>query len=299
MKQSVGIIGLGRMGGGVAQSLSQKGFTVYGYDPYQPKELLGVTKVADMHEILSWTRRVLLLVPAGEAVDGALATLLFAQQQNKVDGLVVVDGGNSLYIDSQQRATALDQHGIGFVDAGLSGGVHGLKNGYCVMAGGDEKNIAAVADVLVAIAAPNGYAHVGPPGAGHFVKMVHNGIEYGMLQAYAEGIHLLKDGPFKDLDLAQVSKLWEQGSVIRSWLLELLTQVLADKEKIENTSGEIHENGTGRWTLQQAKKHKVPLSVIEESLNVRSWSRQSGGNFATVLVALLREAFGGHAVEKK
>lgn len=299
MKQSVGVIGLGRMGGGVAQSLAQKGFSVYGYDPYQPKELPGVTKVADMAELLSWTRRVLLLVPAGEAVDGALATLLFAQKQIQTEGLVIVDGGNSLYTDSQQRATALAEHGIGFVDAGLSGGVHGLKNGYCVMAGGSVIDIEVVQDVLQAVAAPDGYAHVGPAGSGHYVKMVHNGIEYGMLQAYAEGMHLLKDSPFNDLDLAQVSKLWEQGSVIRSWLLELLTEVLADKEKLESTSGEIHENGTGRWTLQEAKKRKVPVAVIEEALKVRSWSRQSGGNYATVLVALLREAFGGHAVEPR
>lgn len=299
-KQAVGVIGLGRMGGGVAQRLAQHGFPVYGYDLYAPNTVLdGVTVVDSVDELVTNAQRIMILVPAGEAVDGAIVSLLYAVMTHEIKNVVIIDGGNSLYTDSQTRHEGLKKHGIGFVDAGLSGGVHGLKNGYCVMAGGDTEDVVRVADILMALAAPQGYAHVGPAGAGHYVKTVHNGIEYGLLQAYAEGMHLIKDGAFEGLDLHKISQLWEHGSVVRSWLLELLTEVLQDPAAIEKVSGVIHENGTGRWTLQEAKKRKVPIRVIEESLKVRSWSRETGGNYGTQLVALLRNAFGGHAVEQK
>lgn len=300
MKKTVGVVGLGRMGSGVAARLHQHNFSVYGYDMYEQQTTpSGVTRVASLEQLLEHTSHILLLVPAGDAVEQVLVSLLYAAATRDRRDIIIIDGGNSLYTDSQTRHAGLKKHNVGFVDAGLSGGVHGLKHGYCVMAGGDDAVVARVAPILTALAAPQGYAHVGPAGAGHYVKTVHNGIEYGLLQAYAEGMHLLKKGAYESLDLAQISKLWEHGSVVRSWLLELLTEVLKDQEKIAQTSGEIRENGTGRWTLQEARKRKVTLPVIEKSLKVRSWSRETGGDYATQLVALLRNAFGGHPVEQK
>lgn len=301
MNRTVGVIGLGRMGGGIAQRLTTAGFLVYGYDrASSTKAPVGVTMVHSYEKLLRATNCILLLVPAGEIVDEVLTSLVIAKTSMKSNELVyVVDCGNSLYTDTLRRHEALVTSGVILADAGVSGGVHGAQDGYCVMVGGTLDVVAHVEPLLRAFSAPHGYAHVGPVGAGHYVKMVHNAIEYGILQAYAEGFHLLKEGHYPHLNTAELAKLWQHGSIIRSRLLELLSGVLTRPDDISQTSGVIHENGTGRWAVHEAKRRNVELPVIAEALKVRSWSRESGGNYATKLVALLRNAFGGHAVERE
>lgn len=301
MSKKIGIVGLGRMGSGVAQRLLAAGYVVYGLDRAKPSKVASeVIMVENYESLLAAVSVVFLVVPAGEVVDEVIANLLIARHEiASAHKLFVVDCGNSLYTDTLRRHEALVETGIIFLDAGISGGVHGVRDGYCVMAGGSQEQIAFVHNPLMAIAAHGGFAHVGPVGAGHYVKMVHNAIEYGMLQAYGEGFQLLKEGHYPDLAVAEIAQLWQNGSVIRSRLLELLVDVLKKPEYIAQISGVVHENGTGRWALAEAKKCGVPVPVIQESLKVRSWSRETGGNYATKLVALLRNAFGGHSVEKE
>ncbi len=300
VKEAVGVIGLGRMGSGIAERLVAAGYVVFGYDrSSSAKAPAGVHRVDSYAALINATSRILLLVPAGDIVDEVLASLVIAKTAFDCGtALYVVDCGNSLYSDTLRRHEALMSSGIILSDAGVSGGVHGAKDGYCVMLGAASEVVPYIEHVLRSFAAVNGYAHVGPVGAGHYVKMVHNAIEYGVLQAYAEGFHLLYEGQYPALNAAELAKLWQHGSIIRSRLLELLVGVLERPENISQTSGVIHENGTGRWAVHEAKRRNVPLPVIAEALKVRSWSRESGGNYATKLVALLRNAFGGHAVEQ-
>ena len=299
-KPSIGVVGLGRMGGGIASRLAAAGYRVYGFDQSAKVQApSSIIRVQSLVELRAHTSVILLLVPAGEVVDSVLMSLVLTTENRYQDRCFVVDCGNSLYTDTVARHEALLPHGIIFSDAGISGGVHGAIDGYCVMAGGDAAIFEKVSPVLSAIAAPQGYSAVGPVGAGHYVKMIHNAIEYGVLQAYAEGFHLIKEGAYPEVDAAALAHLWQHGSVIRSHVLNLLAGVLADQERIAQTSGVIHENGTGRWALHESRRRKVEMPVIEESLKVRSWSRESGGNYTTKLVALLRNAFGGHSVEKE
>lgn len=298
--ETIGVIGLGRMGSGIAERLVAAGYVVFGYDRASlAKAPAGVHRVDSYAALINATSRILLLVPAGDIVDEVLVSLVIAKTTfDNQTALYVVDCGNSLYSDTLRRHEALMSSGIILSDAGVSGGVHGAKDGYCIMLGAASEVVPHIEHVLRAFAAVDGYAHVGPVGAGHYVKMVHNAIEYGVLQAYAEGFHLLDEGAYPDLDAAALAKLWQHGSIIRSRLLELLAGVLERSESILHTSGVIHENGTGRWAVHEAKQRNVPVPVITEALKVRSWSRESGGNYATKLVALLRNAFGGHAVEQ-
>lgn len=297
---AVGVIGLGRMGSGVASRLAAAGYSVIGYDrAASAKAPTGVRKVDSYEALLQETNCLLLLVPAGDIVDEVLTSLLITRAMAGArEKLYVVDCGNSLYSDTVRRHEALLSSSIVVSDAGVSGGVHGARDGYCVMLGANSEIAEKIEGPLRAIAAPGGYAHVGPVGSGHYVKMIHNAIEYGILQAYAEGFHLIKEGHYPQLDAAALARLWQNGSIIRSRLLELLSGVLEYPEMISHTSGVVHENGTGRWAVHEAKRRNVALPVIAEALKVRSWSRESGGNYATTLVALLRNAFGGHAVEK-
>lgn len=297
---TVGIVGLGRMGGGIAERLVAAGYSVVGYDRSPSGKVpSGVRRVDSYAHLLNATNYILLLVPAGDIVDEVLASLVIAKAAAGTShALYVVDCGNSLYSDTVRRHEALLSSGVILSDAGVSGGVHGARDGYCVMLGAAPEVALKVTSMLQAFAAQGGFSHVGPVGAGHYVKMIHNAIEYGILQAYAEGFHLLKDGYYPGVDAAALAKLWQHGSIIRSRLLELLTGVLEKPEVIEHTSGVVHENGTGRWAVHEAKKCQVALPVITEALKVRAWSRENGGNYATKLVALLRNAFGGHAVEK-
>ncbi|HJM68684.1 MAG TPA: NAD(P)-binding domain-containing protein, partial [Candidatus Babeliales bacterium] len=190
------------------------------------------------------------------------------------------------------------QNNIAYLDCGTSGGLAGLKEGFCLMVGGNKKAYDAIKSVLKSIAAPEGYAYVGPSGTGHYVKMIHNGIEYALLQSYAEGFDLLKNGEFKDLKLEQISGLWEHGSIVRSEILSLMHGVLAKDQKLESVSGKVAESGMGRWTVELAKKENVPVPLIEKALEIRKESQKTGGNYGTKLVAMLRNAFGGHSVDK-
>jgi 6-phosphogluconate dehydrogenase len=237
------------------------------------------------------------MVPQGELVDKVIAQL----QPILKRGDIIIDGGNSKFSDSMRRAQELALHGIYFIDCGTSGGVHGRENGFCLMAGGDKKVYDIVEPLFKAVATYGGYAHVGPSGAGHYVKMVHNGIEYGLLQAYAEGFDVLKNGQFKDqhLDLEKIASLWNHGSVIRSWILDLVENIMKEDPNLDDIKGNFASTGMGKWTVEQAHAMNIPVPVIEESLKVREWSEKTGGNYATKIVAMLRNQFGGHAVSKK
>lgn len=293
-----GIIGLGKMGNAIARRVLQGGFEVYGFDldeqAKKDAKKMGVTIVEDLARLPEYVRVMWIMVPVGDPVDQTLKTLL--PQLKKGD--IIVDGGNSKYTDSIERAKMLESHGVHFLDCGTSGGIEGEKVGFCLMLGGESKVYDKLKPILECIAAPQGFGLVGPSGAGHYVKMIHNGIEYGLLEAYAEGFHLLHDGTYKDLDLEQVSGIWNHGSIIRSFLLQLAHNVFKERPDFKKISGEVAEGGTGLWTFENAKENNVPVPVIEESLKVRKWSRKSGGNWATKLIALLRQAFGGHAVKK-
>jgi 6-phosphogluconate dehydrogenase len=296
----VGIIGLGRMGAGIAERIVNAGYTVFGFDldPHNSAQAqkIGVHIENKLIDIAADVDVIWLMVPPGKPVDDVLTTLMPALKKE----CIIIDGGNSNYKDSIRRAQLVAQKNISYLDCGTSGGLHGRENGYCLMVGGDKHAYDAVCPLLSLIAAPNGMAHVGPSGAGHYVKMVHNGIEYALLQGYAEGFQVLKEGTFKDvpLNLEQISDLWNHGSIIRSFLLELAHNVYKQDQEFAAVSGEIAEGGTGKWTVQEAQEHGIPVPLIEESLAVRARSRSTGGNYATKLVALLRNQFGGHAVKK-
>lgn len=292
---NVAIIGLGKMGSAVAQRVQQGGHTVVGFDP-SVQEHNTITVVNSIEELAQKAHIFWLMVPAGQVVDNVINQLLPHIQE----GAVIVDAGNSKFTDSLRRAQTLQEDNIAFLDCGTSGGIHGLKHGFSLMVGGDKNVYQKLEPLFNVIAAPNGYGYVGPSGAGHYVKMVHNGIEYALLQAYAEGFELIKNGSFKkhNLDLQEITRIWQNGSVVRSFILDLAHEVFKDDQQLTNISGEVAEGGTGKWTVQDAHKHDVPVKLIEESLNIRKWSRETGGNYATKVIAMLRKGFGGHAVKK-
>ncbi|HVP37809.1 MAG TPA: decarboxylating 6-phosphogluconate dehydrogenase, partial [Candidatus Saccharimonadales bacterium] len=232
-------------------------------------------------------------VPAGPPVDQVLAEL----HPLLAPGDTVIDGGNSNYKDSVRRAAEAAGRGLGFLDAGTSGGVWGLQNGYCLMVGGEAAAYARHEPVFRTLAPPDGCLHVGPAGAGHYVKMIHNGIEYGMLQAYGEGFEILRAAPFR-LDLGAVAHLWNQGSVVRSWLLELAERAFARDPALESVRGYVEDSGEGRWTVQEAMERDVPAPVLTLALQARLRSRQEE-SFGAKVIAALRNEFGGHAVRRK
>jgi len=297
----IGIIGLGKMGGGVAERLVNAGYTVIGYDPSESARTqaseYGIQLAADVATVACAVEIVWLFVPAGDPVDNVLNILV----QHMHTGAIIIDGGNSNFHDSITRAKRCAQHNLFFVDCGTSGGLAGRTHGYSLMIGGDLHAYERIVPLLTAISAPHGFGYMGPSGTGHYVKMVHNGIEYGIMQAYAEGLHLLKEGTFKDvpLDLATICRVWQHGALLRSYFLDLVHDIVRNDQQLTDISGEIFEGGTGRWTVNEAHAHKVPVPVIEASLDVRTWSRTTGGNYATKLIARIRHAFGGHAVKKK
>lgn len=296
----IGIIGLGRMGAAIAERALRGGHDVVGYDVNQETckqaQEQGVSLAASIEDVAKTTDVIWLMIPAGSLVDATLTTLVPCMKA----GTIVVDGGNCNYQDSMRRAKMLAQKNIFFLDCGTSGGLQGRELGFSLMVGGDRAAYEKVLPLFMSIAAKDGVEHVGPSGAGHYVKMVHNGIEYALLQAYAEGFHLIKEGSFKDahLNLEAISRVWNNGAVIRSWILTLADDIFERDQNFSNISGAIEESGTGRWTVEEAHKNNIPVRVIEESLTIREWSRKTGGNYATKLVALLRHAFGGHAVKK-
>jgi 6-phosphogluconate dehydrogenase len=293
----LGFVGLGRMGGNMVTRLLQRGHQVVVYarkaearEEAAGKGAVPAVSYADLVSKLSPTRVVWLMVPAGQAVEENIAALtpLLAR------GDVLVDGGNSYFKDSIRRAEAARTRGLRYVDAGTSGGIWGLQVGYCLMVGGDSDAVEVVEPALRDLAPENGYLHVGPSGAGHFVKMVHNGIEYGMLQAYGEGFAILHASAFR-LDLPAISTLWNHGSVVRSWLLELAERAFAADPDLKTIRGYVEDSGEGRWTVQEAIDRNVPAPVITLSLLQRLRSREDE-DFGDKVIAALRNQFGGHAV---
>jgi 6-phosphogluconate dehydrogenase len=289
----IGMVGLGRMGAGMSERLRAGGHEVIGYD-HNPD----VSQVGSLDELvssLSAPRVVWMMVPAGEPTEQtvqALAGLLVADD-------VVIDGGNSNFRDSIRRADELAESGIHFLDAGTSGGIWGLKEGFCLMVGGIDSEFRRIEPILKTLAPPDGYAHVGPAGAGHFVKMVHNGVEYGMLQAYGEGFEILRGSKlYPHLDLHQIASVWRNGSVVRSWLLDLAERALAADPNLEEIKGFVQDSGEGRWTVFEAIEEDIPAPLTALSLFARFASRQDE-SFAMKMIAALRNQFGGHAVMKE
>jgi 6-phosphogluconate dehydrogenase len=284
----LGMIGLGRMGANMTARLDQHGHDVKTYDPGVPST---ADSLAELRDQLDMPRAFWMMIPAGRITEETFQTLLTLA----AEGDTIVDGGNSNFRDSQRRYAEAREHGVNFVDAGVSGGIWGLRNGYCLMVGGDEEPVKRLEPIFTDLAPDDGYAHVGAAGAGHFVKMVHNGIEYGLMQAYAEGFEVMERSEF-DLDLREIAGIWRYGSVVRSWLLELLHDAL-EKEgnKLERLRGYVEDSGEGRWTIAEAIAEDVPVPVITAALYARFASRQDE-SFAAKITAALRNEFGGHAV---
>jgi 6-phosphogluconate dehydrogenase len=285
----LGMIGLGRMGGNMTKRLEEHGHEVKTYDPQVDSTAATLEELRDQ---LDAPRTFWMMVPAGKITEDTFQTLLGLAEQ----GDVIVDGGNSNFHDSQRRYGEAKERGVRFVDAGVSGGVWGLSVGYCLMVGGDGGAVAQVEPAFRALAPEDGYAHVGASGAGHFTKMVHNGIEYGLMQAYAEGFEVMEKSEF-DLDLHEIAGIWRYGSVVRSWLLELLHSALeAEGAQLEKIRGYVEDSGEGRWTIAEAIAEDVPVPVITAALFARFASRQDE-SFAAKVNAALRNQFGGHAVQ--
>jgi len=285
----IGLVGLGRMGAGIAERLRRAGHEVVGYD--RNPAVSEVASLAELVKSLPPPRVVWVMVPAGEATDGTLRELTGLASA----GDILVDGGNSYYKDSMRWAKELSQRGIKFLDVGTSGGIWGLEAGFCLMTGGPRDAFETVEPILKTLAPEDGYAHVGPSGAGHFVKMVHNGIEYGMLQAYAEGFDLLQASEF-GVDLHQVASLWNHGSVVRSWLLELGERAFAKDPKLESLRGYVDDSGEGRWTVLDAVERGVAADVMAHAL-FRRFSSREKDSFSMRVIAALRNEFGGHPVK--
>lgn len=296
------MIGLGKMGMNMSRRLLRDGHEVVGYDLSEKavKRITGegaegAATLADAVGRLSPPRIFWLMLPAGKPVDITLDQLksLLAEKD------IVVEGGNSYYKDDRRHYRSLAEAGIRYVDVGVSGGIWGLEKGYCMMAGGDSETVDYLRPIFTTLAPPDGFLHCGGPGAGHFVKMVHNGIEYGLMQAYAEGFEIMAASDYaEEFDFAKISHLWNQGSVIRSWLLELAQLAFEKNETLSDISGHVSDSGEGRWTVQQAVDTAVPAEVITLALMRRFRSRKTDPFSERVLAALRRE-FGGHAVKKK
>ena len=294
----LGFIGLGRMGANMVRRMLRDGHEIVAYNrtAEKTKEIAGEGAVAafsieELVKQLEKPRAVWIMVPAGDATEAQIDELL----EHLEAGDTIVDGGNSNFHDDQRRYPELKEKGIHYVDAGVSGGIWGLANGFCLMVGGDEEPVKRLEPAFLSLAPKDGYLHVGGPGSGHYVKMVHNGIEYGMMQAYAEGFEILHASDYQ-LDLDAVAKLWNRGSVVRSWLLELLESALAADQDLTHLKGWVADSGEGRWTVAEAIDKDVPAPVITLSLLMRFRSRHDDSYGAKVLAAL-RNEFGWHAVK--
>jgi len=295
----LGMVGLGKMGAGMTRRLlrGEHEIVAFDVDPQAVEAVAahgatGAGSLGDLVEALTPPRTVWLMVPAGDITKQTIEQL--APLLNAGDALV--DGGNSRYTDSVAHAATLSDKGIFFLDAGTSGGVWGLEEGFCLMVGAEEEAFARLEPAFATLAPENGYARVGGPGAGHFVKMVHNGIEYGVMQAYAEGFEILARGEF-DVDPARVAELWRHGSVVRSWLLDLTAAALAENPNLDGLAPYVEDSGEGRWTVQAAVDLGVPAPVITEALFARFASRDDD-SFALKLLAAMRQGFGGHKVKR-
>lgn len=299
----IGIIGLGKMGANIARRLARTGHTVIVYNRTKEKadalakeerNIAAARTIEEMAKKLSQPRAVWVMVPAGDATEKIIDDLLGVLQK----GDLIIDGGNSHYTDSLQSAEKVKSKGLDFIDVGTSGGTWGLAEGYSLMIGGDDGAVERMRPIFTSLApAPDkGWGHVGPAGAGHYVKMVHNGIEYGMMESYAEGFEILKAKKEFDLDLHQVSEIWRYGSVVRSWLLDLIADLLSKDPDLYDVKGWVADSGEGRWTAVEAINENVPSPIITLSLMRRFSSRQTE-NYEAKLLAALRNEFGGHEVK--
>jgi len=295
----IGFIGLGRMGQAMAIFLADKGHRVVAYDvspaaiaSVVERGLEGAENMKRLVEALKPPRIIWVMVPAGKAVDEVIFNGLMPYL---AAGDLLVDGGNSNYKDTIRRAAKLVENGIGFMDVGTSGGIKGVRKGLSLMAGGSKQDFRRLEPILKDLAAENGYGLMGDIGAGHFVKMVHNGIEYALLQSYAEGFELLKEGPF-EIDLGNTARVWNNGSIVRSWLLELAQEIL-ESDGLNEVADKVGGGQTGRWAAEAALEHEVPFTMLGAALSERYRSRRE--SFAARMVAALRRGFGGHPVKKK
>ena len=295
----LGFVGLGRMGGNMVTRLVQGGHRVVAYDPSpaaaaqaraQGVEL--VASLAEFPKALRPPRAVWVMVPAGAPTESTIQTLAEVLER----GDTIVDGGNTRWKDDLRRGAELKRRGLEYVDVGTSGGIWGLQNGYCLMIGGDEAAVQRLAPVFTTLAPPGGWLRVGNTGAGHYVKMIHNGIEYALMQGYAEGFELMSASDYR-LDLPAIARLWNQGSVVRSWLLELAAEALAADPALERLKPYVEDSGEGRWTVEDAVEKAVPAPTITAALFARFRSRRDN-SFADRLLAALRNQFGGHAVRR-
>ena len=296
----IGMVGLGKMGNYMTQRLIKGGHQVVAYDR-DPQAVqrtvadgaMGATSLEDMVAKLGAPKVAWVMVPAGTPTDDTVHELAAAMGP----GGIIIDGGNTNYKDGLRLYADCKAKGVSLIDAGTSGGVWGLQEGYCLMVGGDDEQVRHCEPIFLTLAPPNGYAHVGPAGAGHFSKMVHNGIEYGLLQAYGEGFEILKNSPY-EYDLGQLAELWTHASVVRSWLLELLVLAFREDPGLKEIRGYVDDTGEGRWTVEAAIEENVPAPVITLSLLARMASRQEE-SFSAKVVAALRNQFGGHAVKSE
>ncbi len=299
----IGIVGLGRMGANMARRMARGGARVAAFDRdsaarvplAKEKNIDCVDSLAALAAKLPGERVVLTMLPAGPATEDALKELLPLLSA----GDTIVDGGNAYYKDSMARALELSQRGLRYIDAGVSGGVHGLANGYCLMLGGTPKSVERFEPFarILAPAPERGWLHCGPSGAGHFAKMIHNGIEYGMMQAFAEGFALLAARKDLEFDLARLAETWRHGSVVRSWLLDLSAEILKEDEDLQRVAPVVPDSGEGRWTALEAVELGVPAPVITMALMAR-FSSQGKSDYARKLLAMMRAKFGGHAIKQ-
>jgi 6-phosphogluconate dehydrogenase len=285
----LGMIGLGRMGSGMTERLRDGGHEVMTYDPHMESTASSLEELVSQLEA---PRVLWMMIPAGEITEQTFEELLGVVSP----GDIVVDGGNSNFRDSIRHHTTAKDKGVHFVDVGVSGGVWGLEIGFCLMAGGDDEPVKHIEPILETLAPPDGYAHVGGPGGGHFVKMVHNGIEYGLMQAYGEGFEILKKSKaFPGMDLQAIAEAWRYGTVVRSWLLDLIALGLKEDPELASLTAYVEDTGEGRWTVMAAIEEDVPAFTITHSLFERFRSRDPN-SFSDRVVAMMRKQFGGHAV---
>jgi len=301
----IAMLGLGKMGGNMAARLIRNGHSVVGYDTnpevvrelQKTENLIPSSSVKDAISKLDDQKIIWMMLPAGEITEKQIANLI--PLLNKDD--IIIDGGNSNYKHSIKRGKLLEEHKIGFMDCGTSGGVWGLDNGYCLMVGATDKVAKAVEPALRALAVTpqTGWLHVGPVGSGHFTKMIHNGIEYGMMESFAEGLELLKGKSEFNIDIANVTELWRHGSVIRSWLLDLTAEALQGDQNLDNIEPYVADSGEGRWTAVESIEQGIPTPVLTLALQVRFRSQEKQKGYGYKLLSIMRNAFGGHTMKRK
>ena len=301
----IAMLGLGKMGGNMAARLVRKGVSVVGYDNNQTivrelaekEKVIPSSSVEDALSKLDKQKIVWMMLPAGEITKKQIADLI--PLLNKGD--IIIDGGNSNFKQSVKMGSMLEEYDIGFMDCGTSGGVWGLENGYCLMVGASHEVAKAAEPALKALAPTpqTGWLHVGPVGSGHFTKMIHNGIEYGMMESFAEGLELLKGRKEYDIDIGKVTELWRHGSVVRSWLLDLTAEALKGDPELDEIAPFVADSGEGRWTAVEASEQGIPAPVLTQALQVRFRSQEKSKGYGYKILSIMRNAFGGHVMKKK